>query len=532
MELAALIRALSEPSAYPFPVAEVAVRQTHISAVFLAGPFAYKVKKPVNPGFLDFSTLEKRRHFCEEEVRLNRRLAPDVYLGVVPVVRSGGGLRVEGPGEPVEWAVKMRRLPDAVTLHERLRRDEVGPALLEALARKLADFHRRSPAPEALRTESGFDVVAGNIREVFDTARPQVGTTVSAAVFGRVRELVEGELARLRALIDGRAARGLTRDAHGDLHLDHVCYFPDRAPPDDVVCIDCIEFNERFRFIDPVADMAFAAMDLAFHGRRDLARAFAEAYFAGSGDDEGRALLPLFTAYRAAVRGAVDGMKCAEPEVPPAEHAAALESARGHWLLTLAELEEPTRRPGLVLVGGLQGSGKSTLSRALAARGGFEHIRSDEVRKALACAPAGQRLEEEFYSPEWTQLTYAECLRRAEGRLFEGGRVLIDATFSKEGQRRLFLDAAVRWGVPALWLLCRAEPDTVRRRLEGRRGDVSDAGWSVYQWAAANWEEPGPATGRATAVIPTDGTPAEALERAAQALREGGLDGGTYVNGR
>src|SRR5581483_11880523 len=173
MDLASLIDALSRPAAYPFPVADVRVVQTHISAVFLAGPFAYKVKKPVNPGFLDFSTLDRRHHFCQEEVRLNRRLAPDVYLGVVPVVTADGGLRFEGQGEPVEWAVKMRRLPEGVTLHERVGRDEVGPELVEALARKIADFHRRSPAPEAFRAESRFDVVAGNIREVFVTARPQ-----------------------------------------------------------------------------------------------------------------------------------------------------------------------------------------------------------------------------------------------------------------------------------------------------------------------------------------------------------------------
>src|SRR6516165_7816820 len=211
MDLPRLIVALSDPAAYPYPVGAVEVRQTHISAVFLAGPYAYKVKKPVNPGFLDFSTLEKRHHFCEEEVRLNRRLAPDVYLGVVPVVRIGSGLRFEGEGEPVEWAVKMRRLPDGVTLHERLGRDEVGPGLVEAFARNMADFHRCSPAPQAC----GFEAVAGNMREVFDTARPQVGVTVSRVVFDRVRQLVEDHLARLRPLIDARAARGLTRDAHG-----------------------------------------------------------------------------------------------------------------------------------------------------------------------------------------------------------------------------------------------------------------------------------------------------------------------------
>jgi aminoglycoside phosphotransferase family enzyme/predicted kinase len=523
MDLAPLIDALSRPSAYPFPVDEVRVIQTHISAVFLAGPFAYKVKKPVNPGFLDFTTLDKRRHFCEEEVRLNRRLAPDVYLGVVPVVRNDGGLRFEGPGEPIEWAVKMRRLPAGATLHERLQADAVGPELVEALARKVADFHRKTPAPEAFRAASRFDVVAGNVREVFDTARPHVGATVSRAVFDRARRLIEDNLARLRPLIDARAARGLTCDAHGDLHLDHVCFFPERAPPDDLVCIDCIEFNERFRFIDPVADMAFAVMDFAFHGRRDLALTFAEAYFRAAGDDEGRPLLPLFTAYRAAVRGAVEGLAFAEAEVPAAEHAVALAGARGHWLLALAELEEPARRPCLVLVGGLQGTGKSTLAKALAERAGFELVRSDEVRKALAESPTDRRLAPGFYSPEWTERTYSECLRRAGERLFEGGRVLIDATFREESHRRMFLDAAVRWGVPALWLACRAEPATVRERLARRRGDVSDADWSVYLQAAARWEEPGPAARRALRLIETDGTPADAEALALRTLAEAGL---------
>jgi len=523
MDLFPLIDALSRPSAYPFPVNDVQVVQTHISVVFLAGGFVYKVKKPVNPGFLDFTTLEKRHHFCEEEVRLNRRLAPDVYLGVVPVVRADGGLCFEGPGEPVEWAVKMRRLPGEATLHERLEREEVGPDLVEALARKIADFHRRSPAPAAFRAESRFEVVAGNIREVFETARPLVGVTTSSAVFERVRQLVEDHLTRLRPLIDARAARGLTRDAHGDLHLDHVYFFPDRPPPDDLVCIDCIEFNERFRYIDPVADVAFAVMDFAFHGRRDWARAFAETYFRAAGDDEGRALLPLFTAYRAAVRGAVEGLKFAEAEVTAAEHAAALASARGHWLLALTELEDPPRRPCLLLVGGLPGTGKSTLARELAARAGFLHIRSDVVRKELAGAVEDQRLSPDCYTPEWAERTYAECLRRAEKHLFEGGRVLIDATFGEESHRRLFLDAALEWGVPAFCLLCQADPATVRRRLAQRRGDISDADWSVYEGAAARWQEPATATRRALRSIPTDGPPGEAVAKASAALREAWL---------
>ena len=299
MELPQLIEALSDPAAYPYPVETVEVRQTHISAVFLAGPFVYKVKKPVNPGFLDFSTLEKRRHFCEEEVRLNRRLAPQVYRGVVSVVQTAKGVRVEGEGEAIEWAVKMQRLPDVATLQERLRRGEVGVELVEALARRIAAFHgdgRSKRADRGLRPlRGGGPAHSGHL----SPGRALRGAHGPPGCLCPGQGADRRDLARLRPLIEARAARGLTRDCHGDLHLDHVYCFPERKPPDDLVIIDCIEFNERFRCIDPVADMAFAAMDLAFHGRRDLGRAFAEAYFRASGDEEGRALLPLYTAYRA-----------------------------------------------------------------------------------------------------------------------------------------------------------------------------------------------------------------------------------------
>lgn len=520
MDLPSLLTALARPTAYPYPVDDVPVIQTHISAVFLAGPYVYKVKKPVTTGFLDFSTLEKRHHFCQEEVRLNRRLAPDLYLGVVPIVADGPAVRVEASGEPIEWAVKMRRLPPGATLHERLQSDDVSPALVEALARKLADFHRRSPAPADRRHHSRSDVVAGNIRELFDESTPQVGVTVSRPVFDRTRARFDAALARFGPLLDARSERGLTRDAHGDLHLDHICHFPEKSPPDDLIMIDCIEFNERFRYIDPVADVAFTVMDFAFHGRRDLGRRLADVYFRATGDEEGRALLPLFTAYRAAVRGAVDGMKLAEPEVPATEREAAIVSSRGHWLLALAELEEPARRPFLLLVGGLPGTGKSTLARALADCAGFVRVRSDEVRKELAGVPPTARLPAEAYSDKATEKTYRECLRRAQERLFVGERVLVDATFREERWRRLFLDEAVRWGVPVQGLICRAEPATVRARLAARRGDVSDADWSVYQEAAQQWDEPGELTRRFFRDVSTEGAPEEAAKRALAGLAE------------
>jgi aminoglycoside phosphotransferase family enzyme/predicted kinase len=527
MDLACLIEALSKPAAYAHPVDAVEVRQTHISVVFLARPYAYKLKKPVNLGFVDFSTLAKRHHFCEEEVRLNRRLAPAVYLGVVPVVRTEQGVQFEGEGEVVEWAVKMQRLPDEATLQEPLRRGGIGVALAETLGRRIASFHRVAEANERIAAFGRFDAVARIVLDIFAQAAPQVGTTVSKAVFDRVHGLAEQALARLRPLIEERAVRGVTRDCHGDLHLDHVYFFPDRAPPADLVIVDCIEFNERFRFIDPVADMAFPAMDFAFFGRRDLANAFIEAYFRASGDEEGRALLSLYGAYRATVRGAVEGLLLTEREVPEAERSAALQRARAHWLLALTELEEPERKPCLLLVAGLPGTGKSRLAQGLADRAGFCLIRSDVVRKELAgLAPEGQtplHLPESHYTPAWNERTYAECLRRAEQLLFDGKRVLVDATFREEQRRQTFLEAAVRWGVPACLLLCQATPETVRQRLEKRRGDVSDADWSVYLLAAQSWEEISPATRRMLREVPTEGSPAQSLARALDLLREFGL---------
>lgn len=299
-------------------------------------------------------------------------------------------------------------------------------------------------------------------------------------------------------------------------------------PPSDLVIIDCIEFNESLRFIDPVADMAFAAMDFDFRGRRDLAAVFAEAYFQASQDPQGRKLLPLYKTYRAMVRGMVDGLLAAEGEVPDAERRRARERSRAHWLLALGELEHPSRRPGLVLVAGLPGSGKSTLARMLAERGNFELIRSDMVRKELAGLPiqepTPEAMHERLYTTEWNDRTYGECRRRAESLLASGSRVIIDANFREEHHRVDCIELARRLAVPVVLFYCLTRPEIAKSRLQSRRQDPSDADWTVYQKAVETWEPFTADTERVVLTICTDGPPESVLNETTQELAQIGLD--------
>jgi len=527
MDLEQLIEALSRPAAYPHPVDRVEVRQTHISAVFLAGPWVYKLKKPVDLGFLDYHSLERRRHFCEEETRLNLRLAGSVYHGVLPIVATAAGVRVGGDGLAIDYVVRMTRLPDEAELRTRLRRDQLDRTLVIDVARRIAEFHASAGGSEAISAQGRFARVERSVLDNFTVARPQIGNTVSLDVFEWVHSLTVVALQRARTLIAERAERGVPRDLHGDLRLEHVYYFPDRAPPDDLVIIDCIEFSSRLRQIDPVADMAFLAMDLAFRGRRDLARAFTDAYFEAHDDPDGRELLPLYLGYRSLVRAKVDGLTMSAPALPPDERDALTERATAHWLFALGELAPPIGRPALILVGGLPGTGKSTLARRLAARFGATVISSDPVRKALAGleplesgrdAP-GQSL----YTEAWTERTYAACLERATRAITDGGRVVVDATFGDDARRRTFLEAARRLGVRGLFLECQAQEATIRARLAARQGDASDADFAVYARARERWQGATPAVDRARHVVVSDDDRSAVEDRAVELLSAAGL---------
>jgi aminoglycoside phosphotransferase family enzyme/predicted kinase len=535
MQIDRLVNQLSRPSAYPHPVdGDIVVHQTHISVVFLAGDFAYKFKKPVDLGFLDYSTLEKRRHFCEREVELNRRLAPEIYLGTVPATVSGAhegdfiiGGGGEGEAEPLEWAVKMVRLPDQATLEARLERDEVTAGQVESLARHLASFHARAERGDAVSRFARFEAVAKNARDNFEHSVDQIGETIHAEVFDRLSALNDAKLDELREVIERRAGDHVACDTHGDLRLDHVYLFDKDGLDGEFVIVDCIEFNDAFRFADPISDIAFLAMDLQFDDRRDLARALVAEYLEAADDREGAELLAFYVAYRAAVRAKVEGIKACEEEVGVAEREQARNKARAHWLLALGRLEVAERRPAMVLVGGLPGTGKSTLAAALAERANFEVIDTDIVRKELADLATHESGKAEYtqgiYTSEWSERTYLECLRRAEQLLFKGKRVIIDATFASEARRQMCLASGRAHGVRTLLLECETSAQTAKERLAARSEDVSDADCQVYRKMVAAWDEPSTSIQRARRVVSAEGEIDAVVERALEELRGAGL---------
>jgi hypothetical protein len=490
-----LLADLLRPEAYPDPrPGRVELRTTHASWVLLTETEAWKLKRPVDYGFLDFSTAQKRRHFCEEELRLGARIAPGVYHGLAPLTLGPRGYGFVGPGRVVDHAVRMRRLADEDSAQSLLARGRLGPEHLSRLSARLARFY----AAAALAPEAGTpDVLAANIDENHRQARPFAGRFVEANVIDRAWRWQHGVLAAKRTELLERLADERVRDGHGDLRLEHV-YFPPGDGGEPLV-IDAIEFNRRFRCQDAALDVAFFAMELQAAGRPDLAAFFLSSFARDSNDYGFWALIDLYLSYRAFVRAKVACFVADDPSTAPDKAARKRDEAARLFALAASFATGAQGRPrAVVAVTGMVGAGKSTLADALCRATFMPAVSSDYTRKHLAGMEATDRGVAALYTREHTARTYAELLRRAQRVLASGRGVILDATFRDPAWRAAVRSLAEREGCPFLLVELTCDEATVRRRLRHRalRPGASDADEAVLERLRASFsraeEVPGP----------------------------------------
>jgi aminoglycoside phosphotransferase family enzyme/predicted kinase len=475
-----LVRGLLDPRAYP-GAARVEHLETHISHVFLTGEHAYKIKKPVNLGFLDFSTLPQRHHFCEEELRINRRLAPELYLAVVAITGTAAMPEVEGAGTPLEYAVKMRQFAQDGLLEHVLERGQLTPALIDALAAEVARFHRTIPPASPDRPFGSTATIVGPAMQNFEQLAPLLRHAEDREA---LRQLCTWTGQQSEALVPQFAERrrqGFVRECHGDLHLANMVLIDGK-----VRLFDAIEFSPELRWIDVMSDVAFVVMDLAVRGRDDLGARFLNAYLEHTGDYAGLRVLRYYVVYRALVRAKIAAMRAAQASLDAAQREGLVDKCRRH--LALAQRIALGARPVLIIHHGLSGSGKTWASQAMLESVGGIRIRSDVERKRLhGLAPAartGAGVGSGIYNQAASQSTYARLAALAEDALAGGFPVFVDATFLKRAQRDAFHALAQRLRVPLRIACFRASLDTLKARIASRAAagaDASEAGVQVLE---------------------------------------------------
>ncbi len=481
---------LSDPASYPHRPAAVRIIQTHISIVAIASPYVYKVKKAVDFGFLDFSTLEKRRHFCEEEIRLNRRLCARIYDSVVPIRRREGRLVFGEEGEVVDFAVRMHQLDERFFLHDLLAAGRLTARHIDRVVGTLSVFyHRQSPSPE--RAAWGrVEALRISTDENFEQTARYVGDLIGQPAYNTIRASVDQFYDTHAGLLEQRCSEGRIIDGHGDLRLEHI-----HAGPEGLCIYDCIEFSERLRAIDVASDITFLAMDLDAAGCHELARYFVAEMARALDDATLERVIDFYAGYRAYVRAKVESLRSEETEVPEGERQKSRARAKRYYQLAL-RYAVCGAGPAVVVVMGRIGVGKSTLAGALGEALGWEVVSSDRVRKEQAGLPLYERASTEtrtwLYTPERTEAVYAALGRRALERVQLGAGIVLDATFGRSAQRGA-LRSTLPLGANVVFLEAVASDAVVRERLATRSTEalvLSDARLEDMETLTAHYEPP------------------------------------------
>jgi aminoglycoside phosphotransferase family enzyme/predicted kinase len=469
---AALVAALRAPGCFGHSVSRIEVIETHISSIILTGEYAYKLKKPVNLGFLDFTTLEARRRCCEDELRLNRRTARDLYLAVTAISGTLDSPVVAGTGPAIEYAVQMRQFPPQDTLDCVLRRGALDAACVDALGAAVAAFHGTIGGAAQASDYGAPATVRATAIDNFEHIGRLAPHPDARASLERLRSWTEDEFARKRSIFGQRKTDGFVRECHGDLHLGNVALIDARPVP-----FDCIEFNDSFRWIDVMSEVAFMVMDLVDHARPGFAFRFLNDYLQATGDYAGIAVLRFYLVYRAMVRAKIALIRARQPDHSVEVARQSLETF-DEYLRLAASLAAP-RPPALVLTCGLSGSGKTTVAQSALEALGAIRVRSDIERKRLhglaADARTGSAPDAGLYAANSTRATYERLAELARAMLPSGFPVIVDATFLRRAERQAFGDLARAAGARFLILACEAPPAVLRERTLARARQGSDA---------------------------------------------------------
>ncbi|MCB1677716.1 MAG: AAA family ATPase [Halioglobus sp.] len=488
-----LIDALRDPSVFGSDRARFDMIETHISWVFLCGGYAYKIKKALNLGFLDFSTLQRRRFYCHEELRLNGRLAPGLYLAVVPITGTPAQPRLGGAGAPFEYAVKMRRFEQKSLLSALLKRGSLSAAHIDEIIALVADFHQRIAAAAAGDRYGEPEQVVAPARENVVQIRQHALGAGQARLLDDISHWCEQQHRARRDDLQARKAQGFIRECHGDMHLGNMAVIDGR-----VVIFDGIEFNPDLYWIDVISEAAFVCMDLDHHHRQALAWRFWNGYFERTGDYAGLRVARYYLVYRAMVRAKIAWIRLHQET---AASARPLLEQRFDNYLQLARSYTRPRPPVLLITHGLSGSGKSTLTGPLSEQWGAIRVRSDRERQRLAgggipadAADEPVRIGQGRYSSDTTAQTYDRLAQLAQSVVASGYNVIIDAAFLERRQRDQFRELAARLGVPMRILHCRAAADVLSQRVRQRRlagRDISEADLRVLAHQLATYRELG-----------------------------------------
>jgi uncharacterized protein len=465
-----LVAALRDPRRYPHPASRVEPLETHISHVLLAGDFAYKIKKPVSLGFLDFGDLDSRRHYCEVELRLNRRTAPVLYLEVIPIGGSEDEPVLNGEAPAIEYALKMRRFPQDALLSKLLERGELTNEHVDALAAKIAKFHSEIESAQDADSFGEARSIEQPARQNFEQLPALLGS--GAEELEALRRYTERAHSQLAEIFRRRKREGFVRECHGDLHLDNIALFEG-----ETTLFDCVEFNDELRWIDVMSEIAFVVMDLCAHERNDFAFLLLNAYLERTGDYGGLSVLPYYLVYRALVRAKVIALRAKTHE----------ESDRVRAYLSLARRLAEPGRPAIIISHGLSGSGKSTLAQRLLQDFKAIRVRSDVERQRLFAGAPGDKL----YSARAIEDTYVELERLARVVTDAGYPVIVDATFLKRAQRERFQKLATALGIPFAILESHAPQSELGARVVKRAEfgrDPSDADLAVLEHQLATRE--------------------------------------------